>query len=97
MNQFYSNNNKKLLASIHKLNCMLGALDEFTDQDVVMEYVLVKEAKGDFHISRGIKDEKCSTLVCRICGNDKLIVGQIPFFTSAKCDTCNFEIGIHEG
>ena len=79
MNQFYSNNNKKLLASIHKLNCMLDDVEKFSDVDVVMEDVLVREAKGDFQIERGIKDQKCSTLVCRVCGNDKLLVGQIPF------------------
>ena len=97
MNQFYSNNNSKLLASIHKLNCILDDVENFTDEDVIMEYVLAKESKNDFHVNRGMNNERCSTLVCRICGDDKLIVGQIPFFTEVKCNTCGYEIGVHEG
>jgi hypothetical protein len=97
MNQFYSNNNRKLLASIHKLNCILDDVENFTDGDVVMEYVLEKKAKEDFQMKRGIREEKCETLVCRICGTDKLIVGQTAFFTAIRCDNCGYEIGIHEG
>ena len=97
MHQFYSNNNPKLLASIHKLNCILDDVEKFKDEDVVMEYVLAKEPTGDFRVAHGMNEEKCLTLVCRVCGNDKLIVGQIPFLTKVKCDTCGYEIGVHEG
>lgn len=97
MSQFYSNNNAKLLATIHKLNCMLDNVENFKDDDVIMEYVLERQSKEDFHIIPGMKDEKCATLVCRICNNDKLVVGQTAFFTAVKCGNCGYEIAVHQG
>lgn len=97
MNQFYSNNNRELLATVHKLNCVLGEVNNFSDDDVIMEYVLEKQERNDFHIVRGTGGVSCSTLVCRICGNENLRVGQGAFYTAVKCDNCDYEIGVHEG
>ena len=97
MNKFRSNNNLKLLASIHKINCILGDVNDFKDEDVIMEYVLEKKAGDDFEMRMGIKDQKCATLVCKVCNSDRLIVGQAAFFTAVKCPTCKYEVGIHEG
>ena len=97
MNYFYSGNNPELLACIYKLNGLTCELINFTDKDVIMEFVLEKRGQEDFHFSRGIGKEKCRTLVCRLCHSEKLRVGQASFFTAVKCDSCGYEIGIHEG
>ena len=97
MGQFYSKDNKNLLASIHKLNCVLTQVEGFKDSEVVLEYVIEKQQRDDFHLKRGADQHGCSTLVCRLCGNDKFIVGQSQYFTALKCDRCGFEVGIHEG
>ena len=97
MLQFYSDNNRDLLASIHKLNCILDSLENFNDEDVIMEYVIEKQQRDDFHLLRGMRESSCATLVCRICGSDKLIVGQEKFFTAVKCDECGYELAVHEG
>ncbi len=97
MIRFYSNNNRKLLAAIHKLNKLQGKLNELSDQDIIMEYVIEKQQQNDFHLVSSIDENRCKTLICRICGDDKFIAGQKEYFTSLKCTTCNYEVGIHEG
>lgn len=97
MSNFYSNNNRKLLASIHKLNCVLSDVADFKDEDVIMEYVVEKQHRNEFHLERGMIDEECATLSCRICNSDQLIVGQKRYFTAIKCGRCGYELGIHEG
>lgn len=97
MEQFYSNNNSKLLSAIHKLNCVLTEVEVFSDSDVILEYVIDKQDRHDFHLHKGLGNTECSTLVCRICNNDKLIVGQTVYFTAIRCDCCGYEVGVHEG
>ena len=97
MEQFYSKDNKDILTSIHKLNCVLTEVEDFKDSEVILEYVIEKHQRNDFHLKRGTDNSGCSTLVCKLCGNDKFIVGQSQYFTAVKCDQCGFEVGIHEG
>jgi len=97
MGQFYSKDKKDLLASIHKLNCVLTDVEAFKDNEVVLEYVIERQQRNDFHLKRGADYSGCATLVCRLCGNDKFIVGQSHYFTALKCDQCGYEVGIHEG
>ncbi len=97
MLKFYSGNNRKLLTDIHQLNKVSKDITDFTEADVIMEYVLEKKSGSDFHLDTGVKDAYCMTLTCRLCGNNKLIVGQAPYFTAVKCTDCGYEVGIHEG
>ena len=97
MGWFYSNNNKKLLAEIHKINCILDDVENFTDSNIIKEYVVEKKHRGDFHLDRGSQKGTCETLVCKVCGNDRFIVGQDAYFTAIKCTECGYEVGIHEG
>jgi len=97
MKEFYSNNNQELLTTIHKLNAIEGKLVDFSDDDVIMEYVIEKKQRDDFHIKQDPEQKCCSTLVCRICGNDKFTVGQKEYFTAMSCENCGYQVGIHEG
>ena len=97
MNKFYSGNNKQLLSRIHHLNGVEKEVADFTDRDVIMEFVLEKKDLGDFHLRADTLDEHCLTLVCRLCGNTRFTVGQSPYFTGLRCDTCGYEVGVHEG
>ena len=97
MSQFYSKNNRTLLSTIHKLNCILGSVEDFNDEDVIMEYVLKKERRSDFHLNHESGKEGCESLICRVCNNDRLIVGQAAFFTAVRCVNCDYEITVHEG
>lgn len=97
MSQFYSNNNRDLLSKIHKLNCLLDSVEVFRDDDVIMEYVIEKISRKDFHFSQVLEMDSCSTLSCRLCSNERLVVGQAAFFTAVRCSNCDYEIAIHEG
>ncbi|MEJ2596252.1 MAG: hypothetical protein P8100_14270 [bacterium] len=97
MLNFYSGNNRRLLKDIHQLNKVSKAITDFSETDVIMEYVLEKKKGDEFHLVAGMKDECCKTLTCRLCGNNKLVVGQAPYFTAVKCTVCGYEVGIHEG
>lgn len=97
MSLFYSDNNIDLLKSIRKINNLKIDSDQFDDRNVVAEFVMKKEQKNDFHLKRGSQSNGISTLVCKVCGNDKFTVGQSEFFTAIKCDKCGYELGIHEG
>lgn len=97
MSLFYSKNDKSLLSKILKKNDLKKDLKQFDDQNVIAEFVTQKENRNDFHIDRSSYSGGISTLICKICGNDKFIVGQAEFFTAIKCDKCGYELGIHEG
>ena len=71
MIKFNSNNNRDLLAKIHKLNNLEAKLNEIDDQDIMMEYVIETQQRKDFHLVSSINETRCKTLVCRICGDDK--------------------------
>ena len=97
MTRFYSNNNRKLLAAIHKINKLQGKVNELSDLGIMMEYVIEKRQRNDFHLVSSIDESRCKTLVCRICGDDKFIVGQKEYYTALRCTNCNYDLGIHEG
>lgn len=97
MSLFYSGNTKSLLAAIREGNKIKKDVQQFDDRNVIAEFVINQESRKDFHLERNSDSEGISTLVCKICGNDKFIVGQADFFTAIKCDTCGYELGIHEG
>lgn len=97
MLKFYSNNNRDLLTDIHKLNNIQSVESEFTDQAVIMEYVIEKRQQKNFHLVKSQDEGCCETLVCKLCENDQFIIGQKEYFTALKCVNCNYEIGIHEG
>ena len=95
MKKFYSGNNRELLKRIHLMNGVARDLGSFSDRDVIMEYVLEKKSGDDFHVGSG--DATTVQLVCRLCGADRLMVGQGPYFTAVKCINCGYEVGVHEG
>lgn len=97
MQNFYSNNNRELLKSIHKLNSVEGRVEDFMDDNVIMEYVIEKKKSNLFQASGGVKNSGCESLRCRLCGGNQFIVGQDKYFTAIKCKTCNYEVGIHKG
>lgn len=96
MSLFYSNNNQSLLKDLHKNNNLKIEVEQFSDQNVIAEFVIEKKKRNDFHLERS-PQSGISTMICKICGNDKFIVGQAEFFTAIKCDECGYELGIHEG
>lgn len=97
MKKFYSDNNRELLASIHKLNKIKGKVNDFNDDDVIMEYVIEKKQQDDFHIVQSQEQSCCSTLVCRLCHSKRFTVGQKEYFTAIRCENCGYQVGIHEG
>lgn len=97
MIKFFSNNDPGLLASIHKLNNPQKEFTDFADQDVMMEFVVEKKQRDDFHLVSDENETRCATIVCRLCGDDQFIVGQKEYYTALKCVRCNYELGIHEG
>jgi hypothetical protein len=97
MIKFFSNNNPGLLKAIHKLNSLQKDIADFTDQDVIMEYVIEKKHRDEFHLVSDEIEKRCATIVCRLCGNDQFVIGQKEYFTAIKCTRCKYELGIHEG
>lgn len=97
MSLFYSKNDKSLLSDILKKNDLKKDFEQFNDQNVIAEFVIQKEKRNDFHMDKSSYSGGISTLICKICGNDKFVVGQAEFFTAIKCDRCGYELGIHEG
>lgn len=97
MIKFYSNNNRKLLSSIHKLNRLPGDEVDFNDQGVIMEYVVDKKQQNDFHLVSEPHESSCETLCCRLCGTNSFVIGQKEFFSALKCENCGYEVSIHEG
>lgn len=53
--------------------------------------------KKCFSIGQSYEKEFAQKLVCKHCGSDKFFVGQGSYFTAIKCETCQYEICIHEG
>lgn len=97
MGLFYSGNSEKILKLVKENNQLKNETKPFSDNNVIAEFVLKKEDRNDFILKKDSPSGGISTLVCKICGNDKFIVGQAEFFTAIKCDTCGYELGIHEG
>jgi ribosomal protein S27E len=97
MGLFYSGNSEKILKLVQDKNKLKHETIHFSDSNVIAEFVLKKEYRKDFVLKKDSPTGGISTLVCKICGNDKFIVGQAEFFTAIKCDTCGYELGIHEG
>lgn len=97
MSLFYSKNDKSLLSDILKKNDLKKDFEQFNDQNVIAEFVIQKEKRNDFNMDKSSYSGGISTLICKICGNDKFVVGQAEFFTAIKCDRCGYELGIHEG
>lgn len=97
MIKFYSNNNRKLLSSIHKLNKLQSDEADFNDEGVIMEYVVEKKQQKDFHLVSEPEESSCETLYCRLCGTNSFVIGQKEFFTALKCEKCGYEVSIHEG
>lgn len=97
MLKFYSNNNRDLLAKIHSLNKLPSNESTFSDDDVIMEFVIEKQQRKEFHLISDATETSCETLICRLCGNEHFKIGQKEFFTALKCDSCGYEVGIHEG
>jgi ribosomal protein S27E len=97
MGLFYSGSNERVLKLVKEKNQLKYETKKFDDSNVIAEFVLKKEKRKDFFLKKDSPSGAISTLVCKICGNDKFIVGQAEFFTAIKCDTCGYELGIHEG
>jgi hypothetical protein len=59
----------------------------------------IREAeRGDFVFEKQVYDENFpKTIICRVCGSDKWIVGTGSYFTAIKCINCKYEVCIHDG
>lgn len=51
---------------------------------------------NDF-LMRGSHCKTLGTLICRICGSNKWIVGKASYFTAVKCSNCDYECCVHDG
>ena len=67
------------------------------DEFVSTEDYLLEVEQGDFEIGQSYEDTPAKTLVCKFCGSDKFKVGVGDYFTALKCETCEYQICIHEG
>lgn len=97
MKNFYSGNDQKLLKQIAEINQIKQGKSGLSDHQVVIEYILEKLKRDDFHLQPGPSSGAIKTLVCRTCGSDQFMVGQGAYFTAIKCVRCGYEAGIHEG
>lgn len=62
-------------------------------------YDLIKEEDSPtyFHIGQCYEDLPAKKLACAVCGNDKFVVGSGSYYTAIACDTCKWELCLHDG
>ncbi len=65
----------------------------FTQDDDPLE----SKDRGDFHIGQSYEDKACDTIVCKVCGGDRFIVGSGSYYTALKCPNCEYEVCFHVG
>lgn len=69
----------------------LECFEDFEDEPYEIK------SNNDFNIGQSYTEDKCKTYVCKVCGNDRFIVGHDKYYTAIKCPKCGWERCIHEG